>query len=240
MNITALSFQKINFGNSMQQSHFIPPMKNDSFEKTSIPESFFKETREEGKADLKKLGFKQKEIEELTNFADKINEACKANDKKLYLDSLFSIACIAEEYGIKDLDTLKVFIVLDKMLSDCLSEDEMNEFTSNQEFTQSFIKLTQMNKGEIPNLFEAIDAHTIILAANGDEGKLNALSEVHDFILKTYDQEDLYAEWLDIICDFFKDDSNYQKYCRKKNKEEPHIPENTTTLKLGPRYFFEF
>lgn len=217
-------------GKSNQQ--YPNTIKKDSFERTTTDNKLIEEIRLRAKKFGEKLGFTKEEIEDLETFADSLNKTIQSS-QRLYFDSLFSIMYTAQELGTKDINQLKTYVVLDKVIG-ILDEDEMDEFRKNPQYTNDFIKLTEIDKGNIPSTREAIDIYTIIKNAKGDKNKLEMLLNIYKSITETYKKEDLYSEWLDRICKHICGDKNKDRITQDTNSHKAN-----TEIKIGPNIFFQ-
>ena len=238
MNISSISFKSSHYDNLdfENQKPKIPPLKNDTFEKsTNIDMTII--TRAIGLSEAFKMGYSNEDIERLKYLANGLNKL-NTGKNNVKQDSMPDIINAQKKYGFSDINQLIAFSILDKALEG-MPEDKVETYIKNPDFANKFLNIIQFDnpKKPFPDDLTIIDIYNFMIYSDNNENKLNSMLELYGCIKSTYDEEDLYCDWVQKIAEYLSDKDHADKYIEKKDTPNNCDIEKTEKLHLGPMIY---
>lgn len=238
MNISSISFKSIHYDNTDfdNQKPKIPPLKNDSFEKsTNIDMRII--TRAIGLSEASKMGYDTEDIERLKYLANQLNKL-NTGKNNVKQDSMPDIINAQKRYRFSDINQLIAFSILDTALEG-IPEDKVEKYIRNSDFTSKFLDLIQFDNPQkpFPDDLTIIDIYNFMVYSDNNENKLNSMLELYGCIKNTYDEEDLYCDWVQKIAEYMADENHAEKYIEKREIKKDDCIVNADKLHLGPMIY---
>lgn len=238
MQIPAISFKSNNYNNidSENQHPKIPPFKSDTFEKsTNIDMTMI--TRAIGLSEAVKMGYSNDDIERLKYLANRLNKL-NSGKNNVKQDSMPYIINAQKRYGFFDINQLIAFSILDTALEG-MPEDKVEKYIRNSDFSNKFLDLIQFDNPQkpFPDDLTIIDIYNFMVYSDNNENKLKSMLELYGCIKSTYDEEDLYCDWVQKIAEYMADKNHADKYVEKREIKNDNDMANADKLHLGPMIY---
>lgn len=239
MNIVSISFKSNNYNNydSNNNKPNIPPYKGDTFEKsTNIDMTMI--TRAIGISEAAKMGYNKEDIQRLKYLANQLNQQY-GRDNNIKQDSMTDIIIAQKKYNFSDVNQLIAFSILDKALEG-IPQDKVDKYVRNSDFTNKFLEIIQFDNPKIPlpDDLTIIDIYNFMVYSDINEKKLQSMLEIYENIKNTYDENDLFCDWVEKIAEYMADENHAEKYIEKKDIAHSLDIAKADKLHLGPMIYF--